>query len=92
MWSRPTLTGDVPSSRHGHAALALSEDDELLSFGGMSRYGYKRAVQISHHLPPSRVISLCACRYGYERGVHILQLGVGNAHLYPGITHAAGGS
>ena len=61
-WSRPTLTGDVPRSRHGQAAVALAEDDELLSFGGMSRYGY-------------------------ENSVHILQVGVGNAHIYPGLTH-----
>ena len=58
VWSRPTLTGKLPSSRHGHAAMALGgADHEIMTFGGFSRRGY-------------------------ERDVHVLQVGVGNARHY----------
>lgn len=38
VWSAPTVTGVQPDGRHGATIVAL-EDNEILTFGGMSNYG-----------------------------------------------------
>ena len=45
VWTRPTLTGALPASRHGHSLLRLV-DEEALVFGGLSEYGFERDVSI----------------------------------------------
>lgn len=45
VWTRPTLTGTRPTSRHGHALLRLV-DDEALVFGGLSMMGFEDDVHI----------------------------------------------
>ena len=45
VWTRPTLTGNRPTSRFGHSLLSLI-DDEVLSFGGMSLFGWSNEVHI----------------------------------------------
>jgi len=44
VWSKPSLTGRIPSARHGHAAVAL--DDELYVFGGASIKGHQSDVHL----------------------------------------------
>ena len=63
VWTRPTLTGARPASRHGHSLMRM-DDDEVLLFGGLSEQGF-------------------------ESDVHVLQVGVGNAAHYAGLTHGA---
>ena len=46
VWTRPTMSGTVPTGRHGHTMLALGEDYEILTFGGMGRAGYRNDVHI----------------------------------------------
>lgn len=45
VWSRPSLTGTTPPSRHGHMGLTI-EDDEVVTFGGMSRQGYEQVLHV----------------------------------------------
>ena len=61
VWTRPTLTGRRPTSRHGMSFLRM-RDEEVMLFGGLSEYGF-------------------------EHDIAILQLGVGNAATFPGLTH-----
>ena len=44
VWTKPSLTGRVPSARHGHAAVPF--DDEIYLFGGASINGHQKDVHV----------------------------------------------
>ena len=45
LWTRPTLTGERPSSKHGHSMLPIV-DHEVVTFGGMSLWGFESDVHV----------------------------------------------
>jgi len=45
VWTRPVLSGEMPRGRHGFAAVGLG-DDEILTFGGMSLYGFENDLHV----------------------------------------------
>lgn len=45
IWTRPTLTGTRPDSRHGFSLMRI-EDDEALLVAGLSEYGFEQDTHI----------------------------------------------
>lgn len=45
VWSRPSISGTMPTSRQGHVAVNIG-DNEILTFGGMGTQGYSNDLHI----------------------------------------------
>eukprot|EP00966_Prymnesium_polylepis_P257253 5942869-Prymnesium_polylepis.1 len=63
VWSRPTLTGSVPSARHSHIAIAL--DDEIYTFGGASVDGYRDDLHLMQLSAGNTYYDLAQPAYSY---------------------------